>query len=294
MSTPLVIDCDPGVDDFIAIQIALRSPELNVLALTTTGGNVQLRYTTRNALRALEATGRADIPVARGSARALRGPFRYADYFHGPTGLTVRMPMPKTPPVATPAVDFLAKLLVDAPEPVVIAAIGPLTNIAHLLHAHPGVATRIERLIVMGGAVDVPGNVTPYAEFNVWADPEAAQAVLASSLRVTLIGLDVCREVYLTRRDFKDGGGTVGRMIRAWFAAHPDRTRFELCDPLAIAAIVEPGLIETESVALDVDTSWGTERGRTLRASHGATVDVALRVEAAKAKQLMVGRATSL
>ena len=135
--------------------------------------------------------------------------------------------------------------------------------------------------------------VTPNAEFNFWADPEAAQAVLASGLRVTLIGLDVCGQVYLTRRDFRDGGGTVGRMIRGWFAAHSERTRFELCDPLAIAAVVEPGLIETEAVALDVDTSSGAERGRTLRASHGAAVDVALRVDAAQAKQLMVVRASS-
>lgn len=290
MKKSVIIDTDPGVDDFIAILLALSSPELDVLALTTTGGNVPLRHATRNALRALEAAGRADVPLAHGASRPLRGAFRYAAYFHGPTGLSIRMPLPKTRPVNSPAVEFLAALLSADSKPVTLVALGPLTNIAQLLERHPSAAQLIDRLVVMGGAIDAPGNVTPHAEFNIWNDPEAAQAVLRSGLPITLIGLDVCRRVVFTPRHVAGGAGIVESMMAGWFAAHSDRARFELCDPLAIAVAIEPALVETVPIAIEVDTSDGPERGRTRRASRGPAIDVALDVDSQRAVRLIADR----
>jgi inosine-uridine nucleoside N-ribohydrolase len=279
----VVIDTDTGIDDFFAIVQALRSPELRVEGLTTVGGNVPLRYATRNALRALEYAGRAGIPVAQGSARPLHGRFQYAFYFHGPGGLPARMPRPVIEPVQEGAVDRLFRRATEGGvrrTPFTLIAIGPATNAARLLRRLRPLEGRhrLEHLVVMGGAVDVPGNVTRFAEFNTWNDPEAAAEVLAGDVPTTLVPLDVCVPVRIASADFEQADPTARRLGLAWLKRHPGR-RLGLADCVAIAAVTDPGAFGIEETAIEVDTSHGPECGRTRRAGRGRSIRVARRVD---------------
>ena len=186
--TRVVIDTDPGVDDAVAILLALASPEIDVLALTTVAGNVSLEKTTLNARRLLELAGRDDVLVAAGCAQPLAGPSGDASEVHGSDGLgDLLWEEPKIALHPRHAVDLLAELI--GPGPLTIVAIGPLTNLATLLGRHPGIDRDVERVVLMGGA-SFEGNVTPAAEFNIWADPEAAKRVLAAHWPITVMPLD--------------------------------------------------------------------------------------------------------
>ena len=282
----VVIDTDPGVDDFLALLLALRSAELRVEALTTVGGNCPLRLATRNALRVLEYAGREEVPVYAGAARPARGSFRYAPYFHGPSGLTSRMPRPRTAPASGPAVDALARLLASrGAGPITVIALGPLTNIARLVQDKPALARKIGQLVIMGGAVESRGNVSQYAEFNIWNDPEAAAVVLRSGLPVRLIGLDVCNLVRLRPGDVRQAAPVVRRMMENWFALRPQGDRFSMCDPLAVAAVIAPHLFLFKSMSLHV-VKDGAQRGRTVAAEDGPPVEVAVGVDVAGAFEL--------
>src|SRR3954464_7425886 len=183
MPTPVIIDCDPGHDDAMALLLALASPELELTAVTTVAGNQTLQKVTANALRVLDVVGADNVPVAAGADRALLHPASVAADVHGETGLDgPDLPPPSRPPEPLHAVALMARLLRERPH--TLAAVGPLTNVALLLALHPELAARIERLVIMGGAVD-GGNTTPAAEFNIWADPEAAARVFASGLDIT-------------------------------------------------------------------------------------------------------------
>jgi pyrimidine-specific ribonucleoside hydrolase len=197
MTRALLIDTDPGIDDAVAIALALASPEVNVIGLTTVGGNSGLVATTRNALRLLEFFGRSDIPIASGYDEPYGRPKMETGYepVHGHDGLAgVELPDPTTTVVSTDAPAFLADKIRNSPDPVTLVAIGPLTNIAHLVDKHPDVIPMIERFVIMGGAART-GNVTPVAEFNIWHDPEAAKRVFASGINTVMVGLDVTHSV---------------------------------------------------------------------------------------------------
>ena len=175
MPTRVIIDCDPGHDDAMALLLALASPELVLAAVTTVAGNQTLEKVTANAIRVLDVAGAHAIPVAAGADRALVHAARVGREVHGETGLDgPELLAPSRAPEPLHAVELLARLLRERPHTLV--GIGPLTNIALLLATHPELAGRIERIVLMGGAVGL-GNVTPSAEFNVWADPEAARRV---------------------------------------------------------------------------------------------------------------------
>ena len=177
MSTPIVIDCDPGHDDAIALLLALASPEVDLLAVTTVAGNTTVDKTTRNALAVLELAGRSDVPVAQGSEVPLERDLVTAEHVHGTTGLDgPSIAEPTAQPVAEGAVPFLAELLERSPSPVTLIPVGPLTNIAMLITGHGDVMGNIDRIVVMGGSIGL-GNVTPAAEFNIYVDPEAADIV---------------------------------------------------------------------------------------------------------------------
>ena len=183
MPTPILIDCDPGHDDAIAILLALASPEVELLGVTTVSGNQTLEKTTANAIRVLDLVG-SDVPVAAGADRPLIRDRFVAAYVHGETGLDgPDLPPPQREPVDDHAVDFLAAALEASPAPVTLIPVGPLTNVGLLLARHPTATEKIERIVLMGGAI-AEGNVTPAAEFNIWADPEAAQRVFTSDLDV--------------------------------------------------------------------------------------------------------------
>ena len=286
----VIIDTDPGVDDLLAILLALKSPELQVDALTVVGGNCSLADATRNALRVLEIANRPDIPVYKGAARPLKGRYVYARYFHGPRGLTGRLPEPRIAAVEDlNATDAIASRIESARTPVNLIALGPLTNVARLIQRHPNAAKRLSTVVVMGGAVDVPGNVTPFAEFNTYSDPEAAEVVFQSDVNVRLIGLDVCNPVYLERGHAGQMTGVTGRVLRGWFDFHPEMDTMSLCDPLAIVAAFRPDLFTFEQGPIGVVMD-GEERGRTFRADSGDPISFATGVDATAAYEVIRSR----
>ena len=257
----LLIDTDPGTDDAIALLMALggASP-LDVGGITTVGGNVRLADATRNALAVLQYLGRDDIPVARGASRPLSRSYPYAYGFHGPRGLTVRLPKPTTTPLDDRAVDFIQRTLKERSTPTTLLALGPLTNVARLLRLHPDTFRQVSHLVIMGGAVGVSGNVTPHAEFNFYSDPKAAKAVLASGMETTLVDLRVCRQAAISRQGAarllagRPAAQLAGRILSGWFQRNPDRDAYELCDPVAMAAVLDPGILGTRLGRVDVQT----------------------------------------
>ena len=274
MASPLVIDCDPGVDDAIAILLALASPEVDLLAVTTVAGNLPLETTTRNALRVLALAGREDIPVAAGAERPLVVPrWRHSAVVHGSDGLGgAQAPESRASVVPMHAVDLLVEVLERSEEPVLLSPIGPLTNVALLAAMHPEALPNLGRVAVMGGS-DGHGNVTPAAEFNIWFDPEAAARAFDSGLDITMVGLNVTRAATL-RDDDVDRIRTAGpigalaaTMLRFYLDWH-GRTFGErvvpVHDALAVAALVQPGIVTTIDALVTIDTTAGPARGITL------------------------------
>ncbi len=273
MSTPVLIDCDPGHDDAMALLLALASPELELLGVSTVHGNQTLAKTTANALRILEFAGRGDIPVAAGTDRPLTREPRIADHVHGETGLDgPDLPPPAGTPVADHAVDFLAARIHEADRPVTLIPTGPLTNVALLLARHPGAAAKLERIVLMGGAT-AEGNVTPAAEFNIWVDPEAAARVFASGLDVTMVGLDVTHRALMTpaHAETLAAAGRVGAMVaELWAFYHQFHARVydlpgtPVHDALAVAHVIRDDLLTTQRRNVEIDCASELCRGRTV------------------------------
>src|SRR5690242_20622814 len=185
---PVVIDCDPGHDDALALLLAVGDPRLRLLGVSTVAGNQTLDKTTRNAQRILALAGASDVPVAAGCERPLVGDLVVAADIHGASGLDgPDLDVPVAPLAGVHGVELMRRLITESPEPVTLIATGPLTNVALLLRLHPEVAPRLRRVIFMGGSTD-RGNTTPYGEFNIVTDPEAADIVLRSGLPTTMIG----------------------------------------------------------------------------------------------------------
>ncbi|MCV2491196.1 nucleoside hydrolase [Geodermatophilus sp. YIM 151500] len=308
--TPLVIDTDPGIDDALAILLAVASPEVDLRLVTTVHGNVDLARTTENALRVLHLAERSDVPVAAGAADSLVHPQpRRAGHVHGEAGLggVVLPPSPATVD-PRPAVVALADLLTRSAEPVTVAAIGPLTNLALLLRVFPAEASRIGRLVVMGGSAAAGGNVTAVAEFNAWADAEAAHVVLSSALPTVLVGLDVTRPTVLTAAGIERfaAAGPVGERAAAILGDYVDEPRdghgtpgIVVHDALALTEAIVPGTLGTVRRDVVVDTTLGAGRGQTLvdrrSVSRAPTaVEVAETVDPAAATEFLVGRLCSL
>ena len=276
--SPIILDTDPGVDDAIAILMALASREFNVIGLTTTAGNVPLARATRNALAILEHVGRPNIPVCKGAARPVRGRYAYARHVHSASGLTRRIPDPTIVPSQTPAASFLAQSLLDNPGEITVIALGPLTNLARLLRRHPAALHAAKRIVVMGGAVNVPGNISAHAEFNFYSDPTAARLVIESGIPLTLIDLAACRQVYLSDDQVPTApannplGKLASEMLAGWFRKDSARQQFHLYDPLTILAVTHPHVMRLQQVAMTVSDSdttndskfWGNAKLRTL------------------------------
>jgi inosine-uridine nucleoside N-ribohydrolase len=273
MTTPIVLDCDPGHDDAIALLLALASPELVLLGVATVAGNQTLEKTTANALRVLEAVGRSDVPVAAGADRPLvREPF-VAAYVHGESGLDgPTLPPPRGKPLPVHAVDFLAERIAASEEAVTLLATGPLTNVALLVARYPDAAARLRRVVLMGGAI-AEGNVTPAAEFNIWADPEAAARVFASGLDLTMVGLDVTHQALMKREhaDWLRGTGSAGRLVAELFdffhRFHEEVYGLPgspIHDAVAVAEVIRPGLLELAHRHVAVDCASELCRGRTV------------------------------
>jgi inosine-uridine nucleoside N-ribohydrolase len=306
--TRVILDCDPGHDDAIALLLALASPEVELLGVTTVSGNQTLAKTTANAIRVLDHLGRPDIPVAAGAPRPLVRERRVAADVHGETGLDG----PDLPPAARRpepehAIDWIAKTLAAAPGPVTLVPTGPLTNVALLLARYPELEPKLERIVLMGGAIG-EGNVTLAAEFNIWVDPEAAQRVFSSGLELTLVGLDVTHRALLQRPhvDRLAGAGRAGKLVadlHGFFARfHRQRYGWDgapVHDALALAHVIDPTLLETKRCGVVVDTGSELSRGRTYvdlwgRAGWEPNCHVALEVDARRFLELLVGRIARL
>jgi len=291
-----IIDTDPGIDDAIAILLALSAPPIDVRGITTVAGNLGLRTTTRNACRLLALAGRADIPVHPGADRPLmREPPASLD-LHGRDGVGgILLPEPVHPAAAQPAVAFLADALAAAPEGSVdLLALGPLTNVAALLRDHPQAARRIGRIIAMGGAVRTSGNAGGRAEFNMAADPEAAALVLGAGLPLTLIPLDVTRRVRADRAfaaalrsPDNPRASAAGALIDAYFAEEDGPESRPLHDPCVMLYALDPSLFGCERLSLAVDTGEGPDAGALTPGPSAPPVEVALTVDASRALALL-------
>ena len=305
---PVILDCDPGHDDAIALLLALASPEVELRGVTTVSGNQTLEKTTANALRVLEFVGRGDVPVSAGADRPLVRERFVADYVHGESGLDgPALPEPRGATTRRHATAFIADELSRASARVTLVATGPLTNVALLLALRPELSDRIAGVVVMGGAVG-EGNVTPSAEFNVWADPEAARRVFESGLDVTMIGLDATHRAPMRREDAERlrASGRVGAMVAELFDFF---SRFHLRtygtedspvhDAAAVAHVARTGLVHTVAARVDVDCSSDLSRGRTVVDFRGRTgrpvnARVAVDVDRETFLELLVERLSSL
>ena len=273
MSTPILIDCDPGHDDAMAILLALASPEVELVGVTTVAGNQTLAKTTANALRVLELAGRGDIPVAAGADRPLERDAHVAKDVHGESGLDgPALPEPRGAVVEDDAVNFLAARINESDRPVTLVPIGPLTNVAGLIERCPEAAGQIGRIVLMGGAI-AEGNVTPAAEFNIWADPEAAARVFSSGLDVTMIGLDVTHRALVLpeHADRLRASGRTGAFVADLFTFyhrfHAETYDFPgspVHDAVAVAFVARPDLVETVHRNVVVETESELCRGRTI------------------------------
>lgn len=282
MSLPIILDCDPGHDDAIALILALASPELKVLAVTTSAGNQTPDKTLNNALRILTLLGRHDIPVAAGAPKPLARELIIADNVHGESGLDgPKLPEPGFAPQAMTALELMARTLRDSPEPVTLVPTGPLTNIALLLAAHPELHPKIARIVLMGGAAG-PGNWTPAAEFNIYVDPEAADMVFKSGLPITLCGLDVTHEAQVMDEDIErvraipnPVAQCVAGLLDFFMIYHRDPkwgfAGAPLHDPCTIAWLLAPELFHGIDCWVGIETRGTHTVGMTVVDRYGLT-----------------------
>jgi len=278
VTTALLLDCDPGIDDAVALMLACASPEVRLLGVTTVSGNVALEHTTRNARRVLALAGRPDVPVAAGAPRPLvRTQPARAAYVHGEDGVRgVALPEPVAPVDRRHAIALLADTVTGSADPVTLVAAGPLTNVALFYAVHPELAAGLDRLVVMGGSIGA-GNVTPAAEFNVWADPEAAYRVLTDPglprpVPTTLVTLDVTFSVPVDEAAVHRlaAGGAAGRAAAAMLGGAVEfyhrtrrRTAVAVHDAVAVVQVLRPGLLRTQPCTVTVDCTDGPGRGGT-------------------------------
>src|SRR5882672_5838108 len=270
----VIIDTDPGVDDALALLLAMRSPELKIEAITPVAGNVPLELTLPNALRLVEIAGRTDIPVAAGARAPLVRRLVTATYAHGENGLGGAVfPEPTIKPVAEPAAEYIRRIVRKHPHEVALITLGPLTNIATALNSDPELAGLIRGLTMMGGSLS-GGNITPAAEFNIYVDPEAARIVFQSGLPITMVGLDVTRKTSLTddhvrvleaaQNPVSQAAAKIGRN-----AINHNRDRGFLVGPnmhdsLAVAAFLDPTILKWREYYVDVETTGEMTAGETL------------------------------
>jgi purine nucleosidase len=275
----IILDTDPGVDDAMAIFLALRSPELKVEAITAVSGNVPLAFTLPNALRLVEIAGHPEIPVAAGAAFPLVRRLVTAAYVHGNNGLGgVEFPEAKVKPVAETASELIRRIVRANPGEIIIAAVGPLTNIATVLKSDPGIAKLIKSFALMGGSLS-GGNISPAAEFNFYVDPEAARVVFDSGVPIVMVGLDVTHKVLLRENHVRtleaaqnpvsQAAAKIMRATLGRVAKTNDETVVAMHDPLTIASLIDPGVITLRDYYVQIETSGELTAGQSVGYSHG-------------------------
>jgi len=271
---PLILDCDPGIDDFIAILMILASPErFNLLGITVSGGNVPLQFTAQNALKACELAGRKDIKVYAGCPCPILRPLILQDGVHGETGLKgYDFPKPTMPLQLNHAVDFLIDAIMSSPKKVTLATTAPLTNIAIAIIREPRILDNIEEIVTMGGSMNL-GNITPAAEYNFYADPEAAYILYTCGKKITTVGIDVTHQAATTLKwlaqieKLNPVGHAVSCLIHAIHEYDAQNFEIEggaLHDPCVIGYLLNRSLFKGKDVHVEIDTSFGIGRGRSI------------------------------
>ncbi|MFM1654213.1 nucleoside hydrolase [Brevibacillus sp. B_LB10_24] len=290
----VIMDVDTGIDDALAIAYAVHCPELHIMGFTTCFGNATVEETTRNTLQVLELLEAERIPVAPGVNQTFAGadPREKSSGVHGENGIgNVELPVPAKQPLNQPAHDFIVEKVREHPQKVTLITTGSLTNVAYAIQKDPEIVHLIKRVVVMGGAVTVPGNITPYAEANIYTDPEAAQFVFQSGVPVTLVGLDVTMKTLLKKECLTDWRNKNTKLSRFLAEAcefymsfycrwDPDLGGCALHDPLTVAIVVDPTLVKAVPTMIQVVTE-GEQRGRTVKAEGeaGAEIQVCLEVD---------------
>lgn len=272
----IIIDTDPGQDDAFAILFALGSPELEVVALTTVGGNVPLALTSRNAQQIVELAGRSDVPVHAGCPRPMVRQLKTAEYVHGPTGIDgCVLPEPSVPLQEKHAVHFLVDTLMAAPEgEITVCTLGPMTNLGMAMVMEPRIIPRIREVVLMGGGFFEGGNVTPAAEFNIYVDPHACDVVLKSGIAITMMPLDVTHKALTTATRvaaFRALGTRVGRAAAEMleFFERFDEEKYgtdggPLHDPCVIAYLLKPELFRGRECNVEVEIASELTMGMTV------------------------------
>ena len=306
--TRVIIDCDPGHDDMMAIMLASASEQLDLLGVTTVAGNQTGDKTFENALRILTLINEK-VPVARGADKPLLRELVTAPQFHGQSGLDgAELPEPGIKSLDIDAVDFIIDMLEESLEKIVLVPTGPLTNIAMVLLKKPEIRHKIERIVMMGGGMH-DSNVTPVAEFNIYVDPEAAKIVFGSGVPITMVGLDVTNRALMSFEEIEgivaNNGvisSKVGPLLK--FFANANKKIFGLNgapihDALAVAAVIDPTVIETKNLNVQIEVSSELTRGATVVDIYGVTgktpnVDVALKVDTPKFVRFMLDSINTL
>ncbi|QIZ78327.1 pyrimidine-specific ribonucleoside hydrolase RihA [Ferrimonas lipolytica] len=275
MPRPIIVDCDPGHDDAIALILAMASPELKPLAVTTSAGNQTPDKTLNNALRILTLLGRSDVAVAGGAIKPLARELIIADNVHGETGLDgPALPQPSFAPQPLTAVELMAAKIRQSAQPVTLVPTGPLTNIALLLASHPELHQNIERIVLMGGAATL-GNWTPAAEFNIYVDPEAAEVVFKAGIPITMCGLEVTHQAQIMDEDIdrirainNPVAQVTAELLDFFMIYHRDPkwgfTGAPLHDPCTIAWLLAPELFETVDCWVGIETKGEHTQGMTV------------------------------
>lgn len=303
MTQPVMIDCDPGVDDMVALLLACASPELDLRAVTTVAGNLDLATTTRNARAVLRLAGRPEVPVAAGADRPLIRPApARSGHPHAADGLGgIGLPAPPGDADPRHAVELMAEVVRTADTPVTLVAVGPLTNVALFYARHPRLAARLGQLVIMGGAIGA-GNITPAAEFNIWFDPEAAYRVLTDPpVPTTMVGLDVTYATALSAEELARlaAGGRIGALTAQALRHYLDRyvallgrQAAPVHDAVAVVAATRADLLDLRPARVEVDTTLGPSRGATLvdLRTSAPTARVAVDADVAGVVDLIVDR----
>jgi len=299
----VVWDMDPGIDDALALILALKSPEIQVLGITTVAGNAPVEITSDNARSILEFLGEGSIPVAMGAANPLNHHLEDALSYHGPDGLgNCNLSPPKLSLYPAKAWDFIARLVLDAPGELALLATGPLTNLAYAFEMHPELPRIMDKLVLMGGAYNLTpcgkGNRTPFAEFNIWQDPEAAHIVFDSGADIFAVGLDVTMDpaACLNGRHLEQikTGHTPAAHLAARLVEYD--VKYHGCcrmhDPLALAMLLDDSLLDFTSARVEVVGGKGWDRGVTRIVSSGSSqlIHVASGVEGLRFLELFLSR----
>ncbi|MBI4641845.1 MAG: nucleoside hydrolase [Candidatus Tectomicrobia bacterium] len=299
MPKRIIIDTDPGVDDALALLLAFRSPELKVEAITTVAGNVSVEIGTANAFTIVELLDLPPPPISKGYSRPLKRALFTAERVHSSDGLgglrtledggKKRYPLPSIRLFGRDAPETILRLVDQYPHEITLIPIGPLTNVATTLERDRKTMAKLKEIILMGGAFSVPGNVTPRAEFNIFVDPEAAQAVLNSGIPITIVGLDVTMRVRISSEALSgrvEQGGRVGQFVRDLTSVMSQRASgITLHDPLAVGVAIDRTFVKTEKVHVTVETEGKFTTGMTVadlrhdRLARGLPLNVEIALE---------------